>query len=120
MAKRLITTVHVIERDDKGNETNRGVFGPDDTVPAWAEKAITNPYVWEGAEAEDADPGGGPATPTGGTGKGPTEAPTGTVDEVLAEVGDDPDKAQRALVAERAGKNRTTLIAALEPIARGE
>lgn len=34
--------------------------------------------------------------------------------EVLAEVGDDPVKAQVALDAEKAGKNRVTLISALE------
>lgn len=36
--------------------------------------------------------------------------------EVLAEVGDDPAKAQVALDAERAGKGRVTLISALEAI----
>lgn len=41
----------------------------------------------------------------------------GTVDEVLAAVGDDPVKAAAALDAERSGKNRKTLIEALAAIA---
>lgn len=40
----------------------------------------------------------------------------GTVDRVRERVGDDPEKAQRALDAERAGQNRSTLVAALESI----
>lgn len=43
-----------------------------------------------------------------------------TVDDVLAAVGDDPVKAQAALDAERDGKNRKTLITALERIANPE
>jgi hypothetical protein len=52
MRSKLNTYVHVVERDDTGNGINAGTFGPDDTVPAWARKAITNPDVW-------ADGGGG-------------------------------------------------------------
>jgi hypothetical protein len=40
--------------------------------------------------------------------------PNGTVQEVLDWVGDDPARAQEALDAERAGQNRSTLIAELE------
>lgn len=47
MAK-LNSYVHVF--DDEGN---RFVFGPDDQVPAWAQKAITNKGVWEGSENAD-------------------------------------------------------------------
>lgn len=124
MAKQLITTVHVIERDEADNEVRRGVFGPGDTVPDWAVKAITNPYVWEGADTEDLAPGTGGQVQTSGDGAGAGEVPTGTVEEVLAWVREDDDqvqdRAQRALQAERAGKNRSTLVAELEDLAAGE
>lgn len=51
MPKKLNTFVHVVERDDDGTQTNAGTFGPDDKVPAWAQKAITNPDVW--ADGDD-------------------------------------------------------------------
>lgn len=44
------------------------------------------------------------------------DVPQGTIDEVLGWVGGDHDRAQRALEAERAGQNRSTLIAQLEAI----
>jgi hypothetical protein len=44
------------------------------------------------------------------------EPENSTIDEVLAAVGDDPALAAAALDAEQAGKNRKTLIAALERI----
>jgi hypothetical protein len=51
--KKLATFVHV--HDDEGNSH---VFGPNDTVPGWAVKKITNPGVWaDDPEAEaDGDP----------------------------------------------------------------
>ena len=56
MAKKLATYVHVVERDDEGNTTNQGVFGPEDDLSkpenAWVEKAITNPDVWQEAGDE--------------------------------------------------------------------
>jgi hypothetical protein len=56
MAKKLTTTVHV--PDENGT---MHVFGQGDEVPGWAEKAITNPDVWEGAGGDKAvtfsDPG---------------------------------------------------------------
>lgn len=72
MAKKLKIHVHAVERDDKGNVTNSGVFGPDDELPSWAEKAITNPDVWDGT----ADPqlpvsvAGPKPPPRSGTGSG--------------------------------------------------
>lgn len=42
--------------------------------------------------------------------------PEGTIDEVLAWVGDDEEKAQLALDAETAGKNRTSLVNKLKAI----
>lgn len=51
MAK-LNTYVHV--HDENGVSH---AFGPDDTVPEWAENAITNPDVWAEApeKSEDSD-----------------------------------------------------------------
>ncbi|AYR01511.1 hypothetical protein PP639_gp010 [Arthrobacter phage Seahorse] len=45
---KLNTYVHVHDQDGISH-----AFGPDDTVPEWAEKAITNPDVW--AEKPEAD-----------------------------------------------------------------
>lgn len=53
MARKLNTFVHAVERDDKGNTTNSAVFGPNDTVPGWARKAITNPDVWDGEDGDE-------------------------------------------------------------------
>lgn len=50
MAKKLNTFVHAVERDEQNNVTRSQVFGPDDTVPSWAQKAITNPDVWAGED----------------------------------------------------------------------
>lgn len=50
MARRLTGYVHV--RDDAGDAK---AFGPDDTVPAWAEKQITNPKAWEGEGDDESD-----------------------------------------------------------------
>jgi hypothetical protein len=73
MAKKLNTYVHAVQRDDQGNVTNSGVFGPDDDLSgdnAWATKAITNPDVW--ADGDDDDPDDEDThviqSPTGGTG----------------------------------------------------
>jgi hypothetical protein len=40
--------------------------------------------------------------------------PAGTLAEILAWVGSDPDRAEKALAAERAGHGRKTLISRLE------
>lgn len=62
---KLNTYVHVHDKDGISH-----AFGPEDTVPEWAEKAITNPDVWaeapaaeesaglEGGEPEGANPEG--------------------------------------------------------------
>lgn len=47
---KLKTYVHVHDKDGISH-----AFGPDDTVPAWAEEMITNPDVW--AEAPDGSQG---------------------------------------------------------------
>jgi hypothetical protein len=43
-----------------------------------------------------------------------SDVPDGTIGEVLDWVGDDPDKADRALQVERTGQNRSSLISELE------
>jgi hypothetical protein len=45
-------------------------------------------------------------------------APKGTAKEVLAWVGDDPQRARTALEAEQAGRQRSSLIAELERLAK--
>jgi len=75
MARKLSTFVTVHERNDEGEPTGRSeTYGPNDTLPAWAEKAITNPDVWADAEQASApaepvvDQDGPP--PKGGAGSG--------------------------------------------------
>lgn len=50
---KLNTFVHAVERDDRGDVTNSGTFGPDDDLSkpenSWVPGAITNPDVWEGS-----------------------------------------------------------------------
>lgn len=68
--------------------------------------------VWLTAQQPDlaGDPGGGD----------PDAVPAGTVEEILAWVGDNRDRAGRALEAEWAGKNRPSLIAQLERLSTKE
>lgn len=55
--------------------------------------------------------------PTAGADRPPSlGVPDGTIDEIMAWVGDDPGKALRALEAETVGKARKSLIATLEKI----
>ena len=49
----------------------------------------------------------------------PTAPAPGTVEFILAEVGDDKAKAQKALDQEKAGQNRSTLVGPLEKILAG-
>jgi hypothetical protein len=66
--RKLNTTVHAVEVDEKGQQTGQqGVFGPDDDLPGWARKAITNPDVWEGSD--DEPPAGGEDKPAGARGR---------------------------------------------------
>lgn len=62
--------------------------------------------VW--LDAQHPDPAGDP------NGDVPDAVPAGTVEEILAWVGDNEDRAARALETERAGKNRASLVAQLE------
>lgn len=62
----LAETVHVFDKDGTGH-----AFGPDDEVPAWAAKLITNPKAWVEAPASDtAEPEKAPVPPRGGPGSG--------------------------------------------------
>lgn len=76
---KLNTWVHVhrMETDSQGRlyvaETQ--AFGPGDTLPAWAVKAVTNPKVWaDGAPAAESastgSTGGAAVPPKGGPGSG--------------------------------------------------
>jgi len=78
----------------------------------------------EAVQAEAEQPEVGPRDPGDHAGQDnpdssddSSDVPQGSVDEVLAWVGDDRDRASRALEAERSGQQRTTLIAKLEAIA---
>lgn len=55
MSKKLVYYVHV--EDDQGTPHT---FGPDDSVPVWAAKKITNPSAWahgdDTASTPDPDP----------------------------------------------------------------
>jgi len=48
---RLATYVHVHDKDGVAH-----VFGPDDEVPTWAARAITNPAAWAEAPAGEPEP----------------------------------------------------------------
>lgn len=47
MSKKLVTTVHVYQRDSSGTPLGTPhVFGPGQVPPPWAQQAITNPACW--------------------------------------------------------------------------
>lgn len=53
MPKTLKTYVTVYPRDDDGRVIGAGqTFGPDDKLPDWARKQISNSDVWEGEDDE--------------------------------------------------------------------
>lgn len=72
MAGRLSTYVHLREPEGLGTVG----FGPDDEVPDWAARLITNPDAWEGGQApsfddvEDEDEDSPQVPPRGGPGSG--------------------------------------------------
>jgi hypothetical protein len=49
--RKLNTYVHAHAVNDDGSVQSQ-VFGPGDTLPDWARKAITNPKVWDGEDDE--------------------------------------------------------------------
>lgn len=62
---KLTSYVHV--QDDQGANH---VFGPDDSVPGWAKKKITNPKAWDKAPAKSEEPDPNAAPPRAGAGSG--------------------------------------------------
>lgn len=88
---------------------------PEDEVQDNLDYLETRGRTWELEQAKallgGADPGETPSAASD------DEVPDGTVEEVLAWVGDDKDRAARALDAELDGKDRTTLVEALEGLA---
>lgn len=117
MAKRTLNTyVTVHERDDKGRVVGESrTFGPDDDLPDWAIKSITNPDVW-------ADGGTSDAAPAGSSDAG---VPDGSIEKVLAWVQEDPattaDRIAAARQAEQAkgDKARSGLLKQLDELAAG-
>lgn len=95
MPRKLTTHVHVTDED-----SNRHVFGPDDRVPAWARRAITNPDVWEGEDDEDPSP-----PPRGGAGSG-ADAWRTYASAVGVDVPEDADR-ETVIAALEAGGVRT-------------
>jgi hypothetical protein len=125
----------VAEAHDKHREAVEAEARAREEAAAKGEPAPGEPQQpGEGAEEPSEQPAEGDQ---GGEGEQPTESPSeqpveqpseqpneeddddvpsGTIDGVLAWVGDDHDRAQRALDAERAGQNRSTLVTQLEAI----
>lgn len=71
----------------------------------------------DGLDGDEGDVEGVDDGLEGGKGGG-EQVPDGNADVVLAWVGDDKDRAAQALVAEQAGKKRSTLIGQLEKVAQ--
>lgn len=67
--------------------------------------------VEEAAQREAEEGPVGPQDPVGADG---SDVPDGTIGEVLEWVGDDSERAQRALDVERTGQNRSSLVSQLE------
>ncbi|ALE77679.1 hypothetical protein WY02_03560 [Pseudonocardia sp. AL041005-10] len=79
--RRLTAHVHLV--DDDGDPH---VFGPRDTVPAWAAARITNPAAW--SDTDPSDDGDDPDDEHDGDGGDPGDDPAGDLDEHDGE-GDD-------------------------------
>lgn len=115
--RKLNQYVTVHERDDKGKVVGDSrTFGPDDDLPDWAIKSITNPTVWADGDATSA---GSSET---GSGDG---VPDGSIEKVLAWVQEDPattaDRIAAARQAEQAkgDKARSGLLTKLDELAAG-
>lgn len=132
MARKLRTVVYV----EKPDSSEQVAIKPGEDVPDWAVSQITNPMAW--AEDDDA-----PAPTPTGTNPGevepaalgviesppvldvnpaavdPSEVPSGSVDDVLAWVGDDTARAQAALDFEQAGRQRKGVIEPLTALVEG-
>lgn len=90
--KKLKTFVTVQRRDDAGVLTGEtGTFGPNDKLPDWAAKSITNPDVWEdGDELMPDAPASGQATTDAE--RSPDPRPERTVQAQEADPTDDPSQ----------------------------
>ncbi|MEU4570837.1 hypothetical protein [Micromonospora sp. NPDC023956] len=116
MAKKLRMFVTVHERDGDGNPTGRsGTFGPDDSLPGWAQAGITNPDVWEDGPAAEPGP---PRPSAGGDDPAPGGGRAGDGPPPKGGPGSDAD-AWREYAASKgvevpAGAKRPAIIAALE------
>lgn len=96
---KLARTVHGL-RDPNGNTVS---LNAGDDAPDWAVEQITNPAAFEEEVAQAAEAGY------------PTD---GTVEDIKAWVGDDPDRARIALDAEDTrDKPRSTLVDSLRAVA---
>lgn len=68
MAKKLNTNVSVADENGEAHW-----FGPDDDLPDWAEKAITNPHVWADSAADGGQAGDDDGSQAGDDGEGESE-----------------------------------------------
>lgn len=104
MSRRLAFHVHVADEHGEIHE-----FGPDDQVPAWAQKAISNPSAW--AEEPDTEPApGNPAT----EGE-PVDYASWKKDQLEAEVDRrNEDREDDDLIEVEAPGNKAELVAALQ------
>jgi hypothetical protein len=73
--KRLKAFVFVTDENGQAHE-----FGPGDSLPAWAEKAITNPACFESVD-EDPEAPPAPAARARTATSAQKDAPEGTADE---------------------------------------
>ncbi|MEG9248012.1 hypothetical protein V6S67_07935 [Arthrobacter sp. Soc17.1.1.1] len=83
MTGKLNTFVHV-HRDGESK-----AFGPDDTIPGWAAKLVTNPAVWATPPAEAQEEPTGSGAGGSDTGAGDTGGSTGSSDGSGTGSGDD-------------------------------
>lgn len=72
---KLNTYVHVHDKDGISH-----AFGPEDTVPEWAERAITNPDVWAEAPAAE-ETSGSEGAGAEGSDSDQVEIPEGDITE---------------------------------------
>lgn len=93
MAQRKLNThVTVHRRGDDGEVLESQTFGPDDDRPSWADKAITNPNVYEDGK------GIAPQAPSSGQATTDLERSPGLADNAVFQSveTDDRDKAEPA------------------------
>lgn len=95
MGSKLAAFVHV---HDENGETH--VFGPEDSVPGWARKAITNPAAWAAGDDEDGD--AAPSRPAKNAGKDKWAAYAQSIGVDLTGVDDNKDAVVTAVEAKEA------------------